>query len=116
VEELSTLFALISGVLIRLAIPLLVTAFAVWLLKRLDARWQREAEEGIQMDSGQVPLFDRLQCWMTNDCPRENLAKCPAYRERGRPCWQVFREDSGQLREGCLDCDVFRKAPVPVSV
>jgi hypothetical protein len=115
VEELQAIFAFFIGVSLRLAIPLLITAFAAWMLKRLDARWQQEAEEAIELDTGQVPLFDQLRCWVTNECPQENLAKCPAYQERNRPCWQIFREESGQLRESCLGCDVFRKAPVPVA-
>jgi hypothetical protein len=56
-----------------------------------------------------------MKCWMINDCPEAKRVDCAAYKNQGKPCWQHFRTKDGCLKEDCIDCKVFRGAPIPVS-
>jgi hypothetical protein len=42
-------------------------------------------------------------------------ATCVGYQSE-QPCSQAFREENGYLKERCLGCDVFQKAPIPVNI
>ncbi|MCX6035377.1 MAG: hypothetical protein NTV38_10440, partial [Chloroflexi bacterium] len=95
------------GLLLRVGIPVAVTALIFFLLRSLDERWQKEAQ-AIPVISSQRP------CWEIKGCSEENRKNCPAIAQPNVPCWQVFRTKNGLLREECLGCDVFRLAPVPV--
>jgi hypothetical protein len=46
-------------------------------------------------------------------CSEEKRQNCPAFSQTGVPCWQVFRTKNGLLKEACLECEVFRQAPIP---
>jgi hypothetical protein len=102
--------AILTGLLVRLGLPLAVTALLVWALRKLDARWQREARMAYtsQMESALA-----LPCWEVNHCPPERRAVCPALAHPEIPCWQHFRDRQGHLKEACLTCTVFRSAPAP---
>jgi hypothetical protein len=93
------------GVLLRFGIPVLLTVSVVYLLRKLDERWQKDSEDRA------VSLVPTIRCWLLKGCPQERMEKCPVYKKGGKPCWQFFRDPQGQLREECLDCDVFRDAP-----
>ena len=98
-----TLFTLLLGVAIRLAIPALITLVAAFFLRRLDDHWQSEGKL--------VPLsIKKPECWKINNCPPALLETCPGYRSP-LPCWQAMRLTNGYLREECLGCKVFRSAP-----
>ena len=105
----------IIGMLLRFGIPIGVTALVIWFFRRLDAHWQAEAEQQLHMRAP-VELIDRVPCWEQRNCPPERRNSCRAYAQTGIPCWQVFRDKDGRLREACFDCEVFRKAPVPITV
>ena len=108
-ESLDTLLVLILGILVRFAIPIGVTALLVWLFRKLDQRWQAEAELTTEKALAKNP-----GCWEINNCPEEQRARCRAFANPNMACWHVFRDSDGLLQEQCLGCDVFRKAPVPV--
>ena len=108
-DSLDTLMVLVLGILVRFAIPIGVTAVLVWLFRKLDQRWQAEAELTTERVLPKNP-----GCWKINKCSAEDRAKCRAYKNPDKPCWQVFRDSEGLLQERCLGCDVFRKAPIPV--
>jgi hypothetical protein len=103
------------GGLLRLGIPLALTALAVWWLRRLDARWQREAEYTLQLTRAQLTTY-RPCCWEVRNCPPERRATCAAFTQPGLPCWQVFRDSRGWLKDECLDCAVFQQTPAPAPV
>lgn len=105
-ETLETMLALLIGIVLRLLLPIGVTAIVVYLLRRLDARWQAEAMEQSQ------PVV-KPECWKVKGCSAERRAGCPAAGSE-LPCWQVFRKPNGYLREECLTCDVLRQAPIPI--
>ena len=98
---------MIVGLLLRIGLPIALTALVVLLLQRLDANWQSEALMPEVLAPTGTP------CWEHKNCSPEKRAKCKAYQNSEIPCWQQFRKVDGTLREGCIGCDVFRKAPVP---
>ncbi len=104
-EAFETVLAIITGFVMRILIPVGITAVVVYFLRRLDARWRAEAVEQIQ------PVA-KPECWKVKGCSAETQAGCPAAKSE-LPCWQVFRKN-GYLREECLNCDVLREAPIPV--
>jgi hypothetical protein len=107
----TTTFAIILGVLLRIAVPLVVTILIFTVLKRLDEHWKREAD--IRPDQQVKP--GNVGCWEFNSCPEKARAACKAYQNPDSPCWQVFRDKNGRMQERCIGCDVFRHAPVPVT-
>jgi hypothetical protein len=110
-ETLTAVANVVVGVLVRLGVPLLLTAGAIWLLRRLDARWQREAEQTRTL----VPQVPVARCWEERNCPPERAVHCPAYQDQSQPCWQTFRDGQGNLQERCLACQLFQQAAVPTS-
>lgn len=112
-DPLTASIVFLLGAALRLGFPLGITVIVVWLLQRLDARWEIEAEK----ERTRVPatLTLSVPCWVTRNCPAERRAICPAYLDPTLPCWQLFRDQRGQLREACLGCEVFIQAPVPVT-
>lgn len=108
-ETLSTILAILAGILLRFGLPILVMAIAVYFLRRLDNRWQDEARKRMTETAAHAP---QTPCWEVHNC--KNREQCPAYMDPAVPCWQQFRTEEGLLKDGCIDCSVFRNAPVPV--
>jgi hypothetical protein len=107
-ENLISILSVIAGLLIRLAIPLLLTGILIFALRKLDTRWQAEAQLV-------VPTVNRVQkpeCWKIKNCPPEQIKNCVA-ASSPLPCWQVYRLPNGYLREECISCKVFTEAPMP---
>jgi hypothetical protein len=104
---METVLTFVLGLLLRIGIPVAVTALIFFLLRRLDERWQKEAK-AIPVISSQRP------CWEIKGCSDEKRKNCSAFAQSNVPCWQVFRTKNGPLKEECLGCDVFRQAPAPV--
>ncbi len=105
---------LLLGFALRFGIPLAVTALLVHLLHRLDARWQAEAraeEAALQGD----PAAANGRCWEIRQCTAEERLQCAAYMQHDKPCWQVYLDRHGRLKDECLQCEVFHHAPVPVA-
>ena len=104
-ELITTLFALTLAMLVRLALPIVVTLMLVFFLRKLDAHWQEEAQHV-------VSTVEKPQCWKIKGCSTEHRTNCPAFSSP-RPCWQVYRQPNGYLNEKCLTCKVFIDAPIP---
>ena len=109
-DTLTSLLAVITGIVLRLAVPIAITAVAIYFLRRLDTRWQAEAEEQLLL-----PTVEKAQCWKINGCSPEERATCAGYQSE-LSCWQAFRQKNGYLQERCLGCDVFQQAPIPVNI
>ena len=110
-EWLTTTFAMILGIVLRIAIPIVVTFLIIFFLKRLDERWKKDSD----IEADQLVRVGNVGCWDINSCPEEMRAGCMAYQNPNTPCWQVFRGEHGRLQERCIGCDVFRHAPIPVT-
>ena len=102
-ETITSLLAVLAGVLLRLAIPIAGTIVLVYLLRRLDTHWQAEAKQ---------PAVQKAECWKVKGCSEEQRKDCVAVSSP-QPCWQVFRKPNGYLRKECISCGVFAEAPIP---
>ncbi len=105
------LIAFLIGVLLRFAVPIVLTVVAVWFFRKLDKRWQAEAAERVRLQMAMMAAR-RTPCWEQKQCVAEKRATCPAYAEKGVPCWQIFRAQDGNLKPACLNCSVFQDAPL----
>ncbi|SRR6266498_3401678 len=105
-ETLISFFYILAGFILRLAVPIAGTVLLIFLLRKLDARWQAEAEL-------QPTLANKPQCWKINGCPPDQIENCDAAASP-LPCWQVYRLPNGYLHEECITCKVFIEAPVPM--
>ncbi len=97
------LITIVFGLILRIGIPLAISALIFYFLRRLDQRWQKQAMALPVVAIGKP-------CWELKGCSEEKRKDCPATQNKNVPCWQVFRTKNGLLREACLDCDVFRLA------
>ena len=104
-ETMIALLALIAGLIIRLAIPVALTALLIFMLRKLDVRWQVEAQLP-------QPVMQGIECWKLKNCTPEQRNTCVAY-QAALPCWQSKRLPNGYLREECLSCEIFTEAPMP---
>jgi hypothetical protein len=103
-ETLTSLLTLIFGLLLRLAIPLFGTLVLVYLLRKLDAHWQTEA------DLAPLPA-EKVECWKIKGCSEDQRKNCIG-AVSNLPCWQAYRQPNGYLREDCISCEVFVNAPI----
>ncbi len=108
--DLQGILFFLLGLLIRIGIPVGITVLIVMWLYRLDARWQEEAER--EVAEVKEPE-NQIHCWEIKNCSPEKIVNCPAYIHKETPCWQVFRQKNGFLRESCIGCNVLVMAPVP---
>ncbi len=104
-ETITSLLAILTGLLLRLAIPIAGTVILIYFLRRLDAHWRAEA----QLPRTPAP---KAECWKVKGCSPAQKKNCKA-ASSPLPCWQVFRQPNGYLQEECLACDVFVNAPIP---
>jgi len=104
---MNTTLALLTGLFVRLALPFLVTVLVVVALRKLDTRWQAEAEKEYK-----ILVKDEMPCWKEQGLAMDEIKLRASKSEK--PCWQLHRLSNGHLREACLDCDVFVSAPIPV--
>jgi hypothetical protein len=104
-ETVTSLLAILLGLLLRLAIPLLGTLILIYFLRKLDAHWQAEAQPALE-------TAEKIECWKVKGCSEEQRNRCAA-ASSSLPCWQVYRQPNGYLQEKCLTCEVFTKAPLP---
>jgi hypothetical protein len=105
-ETFISFFYIVAGFILRLAIPIAGTILVIVILRKLDARWQAEAE--LKPTSVNKP-----ECWKINGCTPKQIEDCAAAASP-LPCWQVYRLPNGYLHEECLSCEVFTKAPIPL--
>ena len=104
-ETFMSVLAILIGLLLRLAIPIAGTILLVYLLRKLDAHWQAEAER--------TPLaVEKVECWKIKGCPEEQRKTCIGAASP-LPCWQAYRQPNGYLQEKCISCEVFLNAPMP---
>ena len=103
----------IAWVLLRFGLPVLGTGLIIYIFSLLDSNWKKEAL-AVKKDLVSEEVIPLMKCWVFNDCPPEKRRDCPAYQEKYIPCWQLFRDVNDNLQEKCLDCTVFRTAPIPI--
>jgi len=104
---MTSIYVVLAGFIIRIAVPLLLMAALVFILRRLDSRWQMEAIYRQKLESEQ----SQAHTWELKDCSIEDVPHWPALQSN-EPCWQVFRKSNGYLHKECLRCKVFRATPI----
>lgn len=104
-ENIISLLYILFGLFLRLAIPLVATVVIVIALRRLDQKWQKEAQLN-------PPANHKLECWKIRGCSSQQMESCEAVKSP-LPCWQANRLPNGYLHEECLSCQVFTEAPIP---
>jgi hypothetical protein len=123
---------------LRLGIPVLVTVLIAYGLRRLDAKWQAEAEaeekalnkplapqpqpqpqparSGITPPMRQpipVAMAGGQPCWSVKGCSESMRATCAAFNQPNVPCWTARMNAEGRLPAGCQDCKLYQPtAPV----
>lgn len=112
-EGLIGTLSVLGGLLLRFGVPIALTAILAWALRRLDARWQLDAERQ-QAAQAAAAYSPSTPCWQVHQCSQERRKECPAYNDNTQPCWQHFRNGRGELPQRCLGCDVFKLAPIPL--
>jgi hypothetical protein len=113
-ESIQGFLLAVGWFLLRFGLPVIATLAVCWLFKKIDARWQSEGE-AFRKELGIENLVPAIRCWVLNDCPPEKRENCRAYLDKNTPCWQHFRAKSGELKESCIGCGVFRGAPAIVT-
>jgi len=63
-EAITSLLAVITGLLLRLALPIVGTAILIYLLRKLDAHWQTQAQ------LTPIPM-EKVECWKVKGCSLE---------------------------------------------
>lgn len=109
-QWINSMLAVLAGLGLRLAVPILITLLVVYILHKVDIHWQEEA--------AQTPppvIVEKVRCWEAMNCPASKVDECPAPVSE-KPCWQVRRLPNGYLREECLTCRVFLQAPIPLPI
>jgi len=104
-EAMLSVLAILAGLFLRLAIPVVGTCILIYFLRRLDARWQAEAK------LPSTPA-QKVECWKIKGCSPTQPENCGA-ASSPLACWQVFRKPNGYLQEECISCDIFIQAPIP---
>lgn len=112
--DLNAVLAVLIGILIRFGLPTLVTALIVWSLKRLDARWQAEIADR-RIHSMEGVSVQKIKCWDLMNCSEGQREDCIAFNNPSIPCWQLYRNGNGELRQKCLECEIFRVTPITVA-
>jgi len=108
-EIWNMLLTIITGLFLRIGLPIAATALVIFFLRKLDNRWRAEAKLNLL-----VPVAAASQpCWDVKNCSQEQKQNCAASKQTAVPCWQFYRTAQGTLKETCLGCDVFRLAPLP---
>ena len=104
-ETLTSILTILAGLFLRFALPIVGTIILVYLLRKLDAHWQAEAEL--------TPVnIEKVECWKVKGCSEEQRKNCVG-AATPLPCWQVHRQPNGYLQEKCISCEVFINAPIP---
>lgn len=116
-EDLNTALGIGGMFILRLGIPLLITLTVACWLRRLDARWQAEAEQVTEQpvletepetEAAAVALRPVEQpCWLINNCPQTVYTRCPAFQQADSPCWKACSQAEGQMRDQCYQCIFF---------
>ena len=108
-DTITTALAVLAGILLRFGLPILVMVIAVYFLRRLDNRWQEEAQENGRSQScrhRRLPAGKYTTARTRSNAPPISIREPLAGSSSGPM--------KGLLKESCLDCSVFRNAPVPV--
>jgi hypothetical protein len=114
-EFLVTLY-IVAGILLRIAIPLGITVGASVVLRRLDKKWRKEADQQYQNLPSLINIWLENPCWELNECEETRRETCDAYQQADVPCWEVF-QTNGHFNRKCKSCSYLKEMPIiPVKI
>ena len=107
---------LVSGILLRIAIPIGITFGAAYILRRLDKKWREEADQKLESLPSLVNIWLENPCWEVNSCEETRRETCDAYQHGDLPCWEVFRIN-GHFQKKCKNCAYLEELPIiPIKI
>ncbi len=83
-ETLSPTLVIIIGLALRVLVPLALTVLVVYLLRKLDARWQAEAR-----NEEKLPAEDEMPCLEIQGLTEEQIKA--RLSMKAQPCWLARR-------------------------
>lgn len=97
-------------ILIRIAIPILVTLALAYIYERISARWET-GDVATKAPGDQSPQSAVLSLAETDceACPIWERVLHAAEQRPGIPCWLALQLAEGHLHEECLSCQVFKE-------
>jgi hypothetical protein len=118
-DGIATVGGVFLGFLIRIGIPISLTILLSWLLRKLDAQWRDEAigykSEAISKAEQDIyfTIWSRNPCWEVKNCSPEDRARCKAYLQAEKPCWEVFRVN-GSYSKSCAQCQYHKESLIKI--
>jgi len=94
---------IIGMFVLRLGVPFLIVLAVGYLLRRLDTRWEAEAQAEAQMRR-EMEASQQVPCWEEKGCPPEDYTLCPGYQYSHLPCWLARLRAQSRLPADCPDC------------
>jgi hypothetical protein len=113
VDGLNQALIIIGLFLLRLGVPVAITAAVAYFFHRLDARWQREAEMLPAAAAARLAAAAQKPCWEEKGCTEQQRANCPACKFTDLPCWLARLKVDNQLPAACRNCGRFAPVLVP---
>ncbi len=109
---------------LRCILPLAITFALGYLMNRLVDRWERDDAKREELDTpglqpAPIPAtavskpskpVTKLPCWLVKGCNPAQRGDCPAFQQRGTPCWVARLRAEGVLPTDCPDCPVYQHA------
>lgn len=122
---------------LRCIAPFVLLMGVGYFMNRMVDKWERDAQEqqaaereavpesqpgqifpekpGIAQPALAKPSLEKkpalqLPCWLIKGCDPVRRADCPAYQQRGKPCWVVRLAVDGVLPADCPNCLIYQTA------
>lgn len=122
---------------LRCIVPFVLLMAVGYFMNRMVDKWEREALEhktkeketlpdvepgkvfpekpGIAQPAFAKPSIEKkpalqVPCWLVKKCDPATRADCPAYQQRGKPCWVARLAVEGALPSNCPDCPIYQAA------
>lgn len=96
-------------ILLRVAIPVLITFVLAYLYERIAARWEAQERAQQAQKSHETPVVRVQEDFFRLACPIQQRASRATDDRPGIPCWLALELSEGHLPEPCLTCVVFKE-------
>lgn len=105
-----TTLGVVGMFVLRLGVPIVLVAMVGYALRRLDAKWEADADAYRRRSISKLEVTLRpveQPCWVLKNCPEEMYSHCAAYQNIGTPCWLARSKADGMLPNTCVTCTLF---------
>jgi hypothetical protein len=96
-------------ILLRVAIPVLITFALAYLYERIAARWEAQDRAQQAQMSHETPVIRVQEDSFNIACPIQQRAFRAVGDRPSIPCWLALELSEGHLPEPCLTCAVFKE-------